>query len=418
MNDSGNSLFDIKLEVSESLNEKIAPHINMRNFLLLFAILFFLVAWNRGIALIYALSALMFSVLLVSYLAPYLSLRGVSAAREKHLKAAVGETLHVSLQLSNSGRNWCRMLEVVDQVPCAAQDSQQPMIYVPKLKKNTRATYHVEMNWRGLHTLGPLQLRSSYPLGVNQVRRTVEGSDASVLVYPSPFNIEKIEFRRASVQYTEGNFLSQRRGGHDEFSALREYRSGDSLRHIHWGKSSQGRDFQVKEYDSLESSVVTIVLDRSASANLGEGRHTTFEFQVSIAASVARFCIDRGIPVAVIGDRASRVRHDSSEAQYRNIIEYLALVQADRDHKETLSYAGYVQALMTEHAQGCWVLFSNDDNNELQTLNYHPSISQTLVMEFDSRSFLHPLSTPARTSATGLGDYLISRNDNLETVFS
>ena len=413
MSKSSGDLFDLKLDISDELRERITPYINIRNFLILFALVFFLVAWNRGIALIYALSALMLAVLLVAWVAPYLSLRGVSISRDKYLKAAVGETLNVRIELNNAGRSWGRMLEVIDRAPFAVEEEQQPCIYVPRLKKCLTSAYEVQVNWRGLHTLGPLQLGSSYPLGVRKVSHTVRGSEATALVYPSPFPIEALRLSRASAQFSQGNFLSPRHGGHDEFAALREYRSGDSLRHIHWAKSSQGQEFQVKEYKSLQSSVVSIVLDKTAGNNVGEGRFATFEFQVSIAVSIARYCIDRGIPVALYAGTESMPQHDCSEAQYRAILECLAVVQAE-DSKD--DYCRYLQSLIVKNPRGCWIAFGNDDNDQLKALKYHPSVSQLLLVRFDSKSFRFPLSTPARKTTVD-ADYFVSRNDNLASVF-
>ena len=196
------SLFDVKLELSNGLQDKLARYINIRNFLILFALVFFLIAWNRGIALIYVMSALMLGVLLVSYLAPFLSLRGVSVRRETYLVAAVGQAVHVSLRLEQVGRGWGRMLEVIDRVPCAEKDSREPSVYIPRLHHSLETAYQVTMDWRGIHTLGPLELRSSYPLGVHCVRRTVVDSTATVLVHPTPFTVAQMTFDKAAARMT------------------------------------------------------------------------------------------------------------------------------------------------------------------------------------------------------------------------
>jgi uncharacterized protein (DUF58 family) len=418
MNDANESLFDAKFELSEAWQQRLQSFLNLRNFLALFALLFFLVAWNRGIPLIYGLSALMLSILLVSYLAPYLSLRGIVVTRKKYLVATVGETLRVAIDLDGNGSSWCRMIELGDQVPCANEDERSPSLYIPRLTHAISTHYCVEMNWRGLHTLGPLELRSSYPLGVNRIVRVVESSEAEVLVHPSPFPIARIELNRAATQNTQGAFLSPRKGGCDEFSSLREFRYGDNPRHIHWAKSSQGLVFQVKEYESQQTNVLSIVLDRSAANTIGEGRYSTFEYQVSVAVSIARYCIDAGIPVALYAGEQSVTIPACDEYQYQKIVESLALVTLEENNKEPLPYPHYAQALIEEQPQGCWVLFANDDSRTLEDLSYHSFLSQVLIIEFNCRSFRFPLSSPDAKSITGLGDYYISRNDDLQKVFS
>jgi uncharacterized protein (DUF58 family) len=417
MSDANESLFDVKFELNDALQQRLRPFLNIRNFLALFALLFFLVAWNRGIPLIYGLSALMLSILMVSYLAPYLSLRGVVVTRDKYLVAAVGETLRVTINLDGSGNRWCRMIELVDHVPCANEDERSPSLYVPRLTQAISTHYAVTMNWRGLHTLGPSELCSSYPLGVNRIGRVVESSEAKVLVHPSPFPIAQIELNRAATQNTQGSFLSPKKGGYDEFTSLREFRPGDSPRHIHWAKSSHGQDFQVREYESQQTNVLSIVLDRSIGNNIGDGRYSTFEYQVNVAVSIARYCIDTGITVALHAGKQSVTIPACDEYQYQKIVESLALVTVKEKNNETIPYPHYAQALIEDQPQGCWVLFANDEGSGLEDLNYHSFLSQVLIIEFNSRSFRRPLSTPGAKSSTGLGDYYISRNDNLEKVF-
>ena len=408
------SLFDVKVELSNGLQDKLARYINIRSFLILFALVFFLIAWNRGIALIYVMSALMLGVLLVSYLAPFLSLRGVSVRRETYLVAAVGQAVHVSLRLEQSGRGWGRMLEVIDRVPCAEEDSREPSVYVPRLHHSLETAYQVTMDWRGIHTLGPMELRSSYPLGVHCVRRTMVGSTATVLVHPTAFTIAQMTFDKAASRMTLGSYLSRRTGGSDEFSRLREYRSGDSVRHIHWAKSCQGRDLLVKQYETYENNIVSIVLDRSAERNIGEGRLSTFEYQVSIALSIARYCIDRGIPVALHDSGDYTLPAQSSESHYAHITEALALVQAD---DQSTSYARYVQTVVDDSPEGCWVLFANDDDEVLNSINYHSFVSQVTAIEFCSDSFRFPVANTSSNSPSPMCDYYISRNDDLERVF-
>lgn len=414
MANSKDSLFDAKLELNAGLQDKLVVYINIRNFLILFALVFFLIAWNRGIALIYVMSALMLGVLLVSYLAPFLSLRGVSVSREKHLVAAVGQSVSVDLRLDQVGRGWGRMLEVVDFVPCAQEDCREPSVYVPRLHHSVETAYQVAMDWRGIHTLGPLELRSSYPLGVHCVRRTLAQSEATVLVHPTPFAIATMNFDKAASRLTLGSYLSRRAGGSDEFSRLREYRAGDSVRHIHWAKSSQGRELFVKQYESYENNIVSIVLDRSAARNVGEGRFTTFEYQVSIALSIARYCIDRDIPVALHCSSDYSLPAQSSETHYTHIMETLALVQID---DESADYAGYTQTLIDEFPEGCWVLFANDDDATLNSINYHDFVSQVTAIEFCSDSFRFPASISHGNSPSSMCHYYISRNDDLELVF-
>jgi uncharacterized protein (DUF58 family) len=412
-----NSLFDTRMKLSEAWRSRLAPLLAVRNFLWLFALLFFLIAWNRGISLIYAMSALMLAILLVSYLMPYWSMRGMKVRRNPYLTTAVGESLVVEFELQRQGFGWCRMLEVIDRVPCAEQPHQQPMAYIPKLSNRYSTAYEVDINWRGLHRLGPVSIASSYPIGVHRVSREVPDSTAQVLVHPSPFPIRSLVFSHAASERT-GRHLSTRPGRYDEFSGIREYRHGDSPRHIHWAKSGQSGGLLVKEYEAYEDSGVSIVLDRRSSTNLGSGRHSTFEYQVTIALSIARYCIDNAIPVALFGVDRQSASLQCSETHYRRVLESLAVVEADW-HKGEPDYQHYVRSLVEQHPRGHWVLFSNDIN-EPDPLFRHRARPAIMLVEFDSASFT---TTGGRavnneTAPSPFSDHYVRCGDNLSEVFA
>jgi len=408
------NLADLKFSLSEDWQRRIAPWLLTRNFLLVFALVFFLIAWNRGIALIYGLSALMLGVLMVAFLAPYLSLRGVNVTRQRYFESEVDAVLEMPVHVTAGDGRKRYMLQVVDAVPCATDDSRNPMIYLPRLRHAETTSYQVKLEKRGMYELGPLVLQSGYPLGVQTVRRTLEETRATLLVKPSPFRIGTLHLSRAAPSRLTGVQHTVRRGGHDEFTALREYRSGDSLRHVHWSKSSQGRGLFVREYDSHRASAVNIVLNRAASADHGEAPHSTFEYQVRIAVSVARYCTDQGIPVALYGCGPGVDFPDCTQGHYQKIVESLALVNTLQHGS---SYLDLLQSTMQRRPQGCWVVFANDDDVGFGTLRYHAGVSQLLPVVFNLGSFGAKSPGRGRAFWNTATAYRISRFDELEKVF-
>ena len=414
MTDQQRSLFDLKIEISDAWRARLAPFIQLRNFLILFSFVFFLIAWNRGVSLIYGLVALLLGVMLVSYLTPYWSLRGVQVKRKKYLTAAVGESLSVELQVSRKHRGWGRMLEVVDAIPCALDDQQSPSVYLPKLTGTETVRYAVELNWRGLHRLGSLRVRSAYPLGVHQVSYELPDSCAEVMVYPSPQPIATLPLQRSACQAMRGDFLTATRGGCDQFVGLREYRFGDSMRHVHWGTSGYTGELRIKEYESYHSPLLKIVLDTHRQHNVGEDRYATFEYQVQIATNVARYCVDHDIDVALYASGKPDVALEAQcgELHYTNILETLAVIQADTDSH----YGAYAQQLIQEQPEGSWLVFQNNETPELLSLVCHDALSQLIVIEFDSDSFRFP-ARGKKSSPSTLARYYVGRNDNLAELF-
>ncbi|MDD4881774.1 MAG: DUF58 domain-containing protein [Gallionellaceae bacterium] len=96
---------------------------------------------------------------------------------------------------------------------------------------------------RGFHKPGRLILASTWPLGLFRCW-SVFALDWGVLVYPRPA-AQPLPFPAATG---EGRALSWRRPGEDEFSALREYRPGDSPRHIAWKSVARGQAPLTKQF--------------------------------------------------------------------------------------------------------------------------------------------------------------------------
>ena len=68
------------------------------------------------------------------------------------------------------------------------------------------------------------------------------------------------------------------------FHALREYVTGDDLRHVHWTSSARASGLLVRQYEETHRAHVTIVVDERRSSYRVRSEH---ELAISVAASVA-----------------------------------------------------------------------------------------------------------------------------------
>lgn len=98
-------------------------------------------------------------------------------------------------------------------------------------------------------------------IGLTFICRKIQFQERmTVLPRSYPFSSET---ERSFSYNAEGDKFSQTRSGDDpsEIFELREYRSGDSLNHIHWKLSSRGEKFIVKELSKPISSKILILCD-------------------------------------------------------------------------------------------------------------------------------------------------------------
>lgn len=105
----------------------------------------------------------------------------------------------------------------------------------------------------------------------------------SALILPHRYTLPPIELP-GSMKYQEGGVaMASQVGQSDEFVALREYRRGDPLRHIHWRSWAKAGKPIVKEFQDEFFVRHALVLDTFTDQEHGE----LFEEAVSVAASFA-----------------------------------------------------------------------------------------------------------------------------------
>jgi uncharacterized protein (DUF58 family) len=122
---------------------------------------------------------------------------------------------------------------------------------------------------RGVHRVRAARLFSAWPLGLWKARRAIP-FQAELIVYPSPAALATSRGAGGGV-----GELYDRLGASHGFlqpSALREYRSGDELRLVHWKASARRGALVIKEWEGGTGEGHEVVLDRRASGEeLEEG---------------------------------------------------------------------------------------------------------------------------------------------------
>jgi len=304
-----------------------------RTFLIILGLAFLLIAWNREINLLYGMFALIVSTLILSHLLPRIALRGVTAKRTLEATAFEGDEMHLRVSVEN--RSWTTrfMLEVLDLIPAAPPGSQNPMTFLAKLprRKERKYSYALPCYKRGEYKVGPLSIQSAYPLGISNIDREMSESMLNLLVYPEIFEIARLSLMGIGSKPISGVEAVSRAGVGEDFFGIREYKTGDSLRYIHWPSTAKHRRLIVKEFEARASVEATIFLDLYKGSDIGEGKETTLEYAVKIAASVGKVLLEKGHSLQLIGYGLKNhiVPFARGLNQLMKILEELARVKAN-----------------------------------------------------------------------------------------
>ncbi|WP_221798396.1 DUF58 domain-containing protein [Oceanobacter mangrovi] len=294
--------------------------------LLLLAVASFLVAWNRGIALLYGMFTLVIALWLVSWLMPLLTLNKVQLTLRQLGETTVGGKLRLEYRFEQA--ETLAMLEVEALLPFA---ELQPSQRLAVAAAGDRLELECEVHQRGEFTVSQVRVGCSWPFGLKTHYRIIDIEPAVIRVYPERFRIRQLpDFASQMDDIHEHQFASQQFAEH-EYAGLREHRHGDPLRKIHWAASARYQQLMVKEFDSYADAEFLLVLDTQPASNLGEAPRCSFELAVSIAASLMQWAQHHHMPMRLIagGSRpidCSVASHSGGTSDY---MAALTAVQAD-----------------------------------------------------------------------------------------
>jgi uncharacterized protein (DUF58 family) len=198
-------------------------------------------------------------------------------------------------------------------------------------------TYTVTGVRRGVHSLGPLTVRSTDPFGL--ARRTmVFGQRTPVTVAPAVVDLSPLVDYAGATGGTLQTTTNQPGQGSDNLVA-RPYAPGDSMRRIHWRATAHRDALMVRQEEQESTPEATVVLDRGAlrwsmDALHAPGADPEFEAGVSACVSAVARLVRDGYAVDVLDSDGTVLadRIDGGDmTEVEMMLAHFATVTARRD---------------------------------------------------------------------------------------
>ncbi|MGW0434443.1 DUF58 domain-containing protein [Micromonospora sp. NPDC003197] len=165
----------------------------------------------------------------------------------------------------------------------------------------TRVRLKLPTDRRGVFQVGPLRVGRTDPLGLWSALRPV-GATQQLVVWPTWHSLPASAIgRTAQIEATRDPHHTES----TTFHTLREYVSGDDLRHIHWRTSARMGTLMIRRHEGASIARLVLLLDDRASSYVDA---ESFEAAVEVAASVLVSLTDAGRRLAVV--TASDPTHD------------------------------------------------------------------------------------------------------------
>jgi uncharacterized protein (DUF58 family) len=182
---------------------------------------------------------------------------------------------------------------------------------------------------RGVLRFNGVTLARPDPLGLFRAFKTIP-SPQSTLVLPKRYPLPPIALPGTMKYQAGGIALASNVGQSDEFVALRDYRHGDPMRHIHWRSWAKAGKPVVREFEDEFFVRHALVLDTFCD----HPRTDVFEEAVSVAASFAYSVRTQEslLDLLFVGPQSYCFTAGRGLARSDQMLEILASVQTCHDH--------------------------------------------------------------------------------------
>ncbi|HEY4245134.1 MAG TPA: DUF58 domain-containing protein [Kofleriaceae bacterium] len=258
-------------------------------------------AINTGNNLLYLLLAWMLSFIIASGILSEQTLRKLTVTRRPPPRVYANEPFLMEVSIENGKPNRASYsIEVEDLVGRTPIDKRCYFLKVPA-GKTQRTSYRHTFVRRGRYTLAGYRLATRFPFALFRKSRDLD-APLEILVYPQRVPVPRPPPRTPA----RGDATANRLGRRGEFFGLREHRTGDDRRDVHWKSSARTGRLLVREYEDEHARAIVIAVDNALPAEVREAivdgaiapeaaeQLAAVERAISVAASLAAAYLEAG----------------------------------------------------------------------------------------------------------------------------
>ena len=253
------------------------------------------VALNTGNNLLYLLLAMLLSLVVASFVMAEVSLRGVVPRRQPPPRVHATHPFLMGIVLRNDKRRFPSFsVEVEDLCDDQVVDKRCYFLKIPS-GRTQQTSYRHTLARRGRYVFTAFRISTKFPFALFRASRYVEHR-SEVVVYPA---LLPLQHWPQALTVAAGELAMGRLGRRGNFHALRDYRTGDDVRDIHWRSSARRQRLMVREHEVEAVQQVTLILDNALTpAEQREPRCVeALERVISWGASLGVFYLEHGYAV-------------------------------------------------------------------------------------------------------------------------
>ena len=325
-------------------------------YYLLVTAIVFIGAMVKEVNLLLLLAGMMMGLLLFHWQVLFVSLSGMKLERKAPQAVCAGDLLAVGLRLSNTRSHfgsWAVAVEEqIEREPGASglnhgynyqhygHNHDKPITtgvlfpYIPAGAERT-GTYRGRLVERGRYRLGPMRISTRFPFGLFSRKLTI-GQSETIYVYPRLGRLTRRWLARHRQALAGADRRQRRPGPEGDFYGVREWRSGDSLRLMHWRSSARTGKFVVRQFEQPHNRDAAILLDLWLPEQPSDAQLDNVELAISFAATVLTDLCRQGggkVHLGVFDGNPLCLGGPASAALLQDMMKTLAVLAAESEDR-------------------------------------------------------------------------------------
>ena len=286
--------------------------------------------------LFYSLAAAIFSLFILGLPIAFINLSRLKLSRKVPEEIVAGSSFTAMIKIQNLSKKLPRFALKVDDDFADANDVlnllSKPIVnegYCISITpgKTAALRFQTTIQNRGIINLNSVKVSSLFPFSLLKLTKIFEVKD-NITVFPKP--IKSFDFTQkifGAFQSSSGA-LKPKRASIDEYFGVREYKTGDNPRFIHWKMSARRNSLMMKEF--LEESLPPILILLDTQVLNRKRLRFALEKAISIVAGISEEIIQRNQRLSFIADNIE-VASGTGHRHFARILTALAHVNSNNE---------------------------------------------------------------------------------------
>jgi uncharacterized protein (DUF58 family) len=218
----------------------------------------------RGLNLVALIACLLIALWIINvvWTTLWYRLRKLRLSRRVQGPVFAGERFPVTLELGNPTHRHQPGLRLIDR---GTHHGYEWFVSTLRAREHGHATYEATLPRRGRYWWPELTVRTGYPFGLIQRLLRVDMGDATVVLPPlgqlHRGRLQRLLLERPDASQSSRRPVRRHAAAQTEFYGLREFRTGDSPRWIHWRTTARVGELMVREFVEPPLDNITVILE-------------------------------------------------------------------------------------------------------------------------------------------------------------